>query len=84
MRELGEDYTPSVQQLARFQDMGRAVRLSWGSGAVAKALLPSVRLIRQLAMLERMSASPGMARAILESNFRIDVRPILPTITAPP
>ena len=30
-----------------------------------------------------MSASPGMARAALEATFRIDVRPILPTITAP-
>ena len=30
-----------------------------------------------------MSASPGMARATIESAFRIDVRPILPTITAP-
>jgi class 3 adenylate cyclase len=35
------------------------------------------------AMFERMSASPGMLRATLESAFRIDVRPILPTITAP-
>jgi class 3 adenylate cyclase len=34
-------------------------------------------------MLERMSASPGMARATLEAAFRIDVRPILPTITVP-
>jgi class 3 adenylate cyclase len=34
-------------------------------------------------MLERMSASPGMARATLEAVFRVDVRPILPTITAP-
>ena len=34
-------------------------------------------------MLERMCASPGMARATLEAGFRIDVRPILPTITAP-
>jgi class 3 adenylate cyclase len=39
--------------------------------------------MRQLAMLERMCASPGMARASLEAAFRIDVRPILPTITAP-
>jgi class 3 adenylate cyclase len=30
-----------------------------------------------------MSASPEMARATLEAMFRIDVRPILPTITAP-
>jgi class 3 adenylate cyclase len=48
-----------------------------------KGFLPSVRSIRQLAMLERMSASPGMARATLEAAFRIDVRPILPTITVP-
>src|SRR6185312_12870476 len=27
--------------------------------------------------------SPGMARATLEAMFRIDVRPILPTITTP-
>ena len=39
--------------------------------------------MRQLAMFERMCASPGMVRATLESNFRIDVRPILPTIAAP-
>jgi len=30
-----------------------------------------------------MCASPGMVRAVLESNLRIDVRPILPTLTAP-
>ena len=30
-----------------------------------------------------MSASPGMARATLEAAFRIDVRPILPTLAAP-
>ena len=81
--ELGEDYTPSTEQIARLQELGRAVRSAWGSGAALKGLLPSVRSIRQLAMLERMSASPGMARATLESAFRIDVRPILPTITAP-
>ena len=34
-------------------------------------------------MVERMSASPGMARAALEAVFRTDVRSILPTITAP-
>ena len=81
--ELGEDYTPSVQQLARWQAWCRAAGSAWGSGEALKALLPSVRSIRQLAMVERMSASPGMARAALEAVFRIDVRPILPTITVP-
>ena len=81
--ELGEDYTPSTEQLARLQEFGRAVRSAWGSGAALKLCCRRSRSIRQLAMLERMSASPGMARATLEAVFRIDVRPILPTITAP-
>ena len=81
--ELGEDYTPSGEQLARFQEFPRAGRSAWGSGAALKCLLPSVGSMRQLAMFERMGASPGMARATLEAMFRIDVRTILPTITAP-
>jgi class 3 adenylate cyclase len=82
--ELGEDYTPSAKQLARWQAWLRAAGFSWGSGAAVKALLPSVRSsMRQLGMIERMSASPGMARATLEAVFRIDVRPILPTISVP-
>ena len=81
--ELGEDYTPSTAQIARFQELGRAMTSGWGSGVAAKAMMPSVRSMRQLAMLERMCASPGMARATIESNMRIDVRPILPTLAAP-
>jgi pimeloyl-ACP methyl ester carboxylesterase/class 3 adenylate cyclase len=81
--ELGEDYTPSMKQIARFQEFSRVALSAWGSGATAKAMFPSVRSMRQLGMVERMSASPGMLRATLESNLRIDVRPILPTLTAP-
>src|SRR5215218_8416029 len=81
--EMGEDYTPSTEQFARCLELGRAAFSEWGSGAAITALLPSVRSNRQLGMLERMSASPGMARATLESAMRLDVRPILPTITAP-
>jgi pimeloyl-ACP methyl ester carboxylesterase len=81
--ELGEDYTPSTEQLARAQEFPRAVRSAWGSGAAFRALLPSFGSIRQLAMLERMFASPGMARASVEAMFRTDLRPILPTLSAP-
>jgi class 3 adenylate cyclase len=81
--ELGEDYTPTTEQLAGVQEFGRAARSAWGSGATLKGLNPSVRSIRQLGMAERMSASPGMARATVEALFRIDVRPILSTIAAP-
>jgi class 3 adenylate cyclase len=80
--EMDEKWWPSTKQLARIHEMGRAVRSAWGSGATAKIMFPSVRSMRQLAMFERMCASPGMVRATMESAFRIDVRPILPTITA--
>jgi class 3 adenylate cyclase len=84
LAELGEDYTPTTEQIARVQEFGRAVRSAWGTGAASSIATPSVRAsMRQRAMLERMCASPGMARATLEALFRIDVRPILPTITAP-
>jgi pimeloyl-ACP methyl ester carboxylesterase/class 3 adenylate cyclase len=81
--EWGEDYTPSTEQIVCLQEMVRAARSAWGSGATVKSWFPSFRSTRQLAMFERMSASPGMLRATLESAFRIDVRPILPTLTAP-
>ncbi|PXX11023.1 adenylate/guanylate cyclase domain-containing protein [Mycolicibacterium moriokaense] len=83
LSELGDDYTPSVEQIIRLQELARAVSSAWGSGAALHALIPSVRSTRQLGMLERMSASPGMARATLEACFRIDIRPIMPTITVP-
>jgi pimeloyl-ACP methyl ester carboxylesterase/class 3 adenylate cyclase len=83
LRELGEDDTPSEEQYAHAQEFLRAVRSAWGSGAALRVALPWYGSIRQLGMLERMYASPGMARASLEALFWIDVRPILPTISAP-
>lgn len=83
LRELGEDYTPSTQQIEVWKEFGDAVRSDWGAGRALKCLVPSVRSIRQLGMLERMCASPGMARATTEASFGIDVRPILPTIAVP-
>jgi pimeloyl-ACP methyl ester carboxylesterase len=82
--ELGEHYAPSVEHIARVQKLGRAVRSAWGTGAALSIGVPSARAsTRQRGKLERMCASPGMARATAEATFRIDVRPILPTITAP-
>ncbi len=81
--ELGERYTPSTKQIARLQEMILAARSAWGSGATTNVMFPSMRSARQLAVFERMCASPGMFRATIEALFRVDVRPILPTLTAP-
>lgn len=78
-----DKYAWSEDQLARILAMARAARFRWGSGETARLMLPSVKSIRQLAMFERMVASPGMIRATMESTFRTDVRPILPTIATP-
>lgn len=83
LTEMGEDYTPSTRQLATFQEFGRASTSQWGTGAALKLLLPDAGSVRQLGMVERMSASPGMARATLGALFRIDVRSVLSTIMAP-
>ena len=83
VRDLGEKYSPSAEQISRLQDFTRTARAEWGSGAAAKALFPSVRSLRQLAMFERMAASPGMARATMESNLHIDLRPVLSTLNVP-
>ncbi|MGH2864496.1 MAG: adenylate/guanylate cyclase domain-containing protein [Solirubrobacteraceae bacterium] len=80
---LGAEYEPSAEQVAQIQEFGRSVRTSWGSGEALRILLPSVRSLRQLGALERMCASPGMARATIEAVFRLDVRPVLPSVSVP-
>ena len=81
--EMGDEYAPTVEQVVHFQEQARAVRGQWGSGAAVRCAMPSMGSMRQLGMFERLCASPGMARATFEAAFRIDVRPILPTIAAP-
>ncbi len=81
--ELGAKYAPSLEQVRRIQAFARAARSQWGSGASAKAMTPSVRSLRQLAMFERMASSPGMARATMESNLHIDLRSVLSTLGVP-
>src|ERR1700757_2260637 len=48
--ELDADYMPSVEQIARIQEIDCAIRSAWGSGAALSMTEPSVRSIRQLAM----------------------------------
>jgi pimeloyl-ACP methyl ester carboxylesterase len=76
-------YTPTVAQVAVLQEMTRAGFTQWGTGQMIKAMFPSARTGRQLGMLERMCASPGMIRAAMQSLFRLDIRPLLSSITAP-
>jgi pimeloyl-ACP methyl ester carboxylesterase len=67
--EVDEKYWPSTKQIVGLQELGRAIGSGWGSGAAATCMFPSVRSMRQLAMLERMSASPSDGAGILRSGF---------------
>jgi len=80
---LGERYTPTEHQLLRLREVGRAARDSWGTGAAMAMFMPSVRSRQQLGMIERVSASPGMARATLTALTGMDLRSVLPTVLVP-
>ena len=59
----------------------------WGEGALLQWFLPSFaddEVVKQRwARYQRTGASPGMARALIESMLRLDIRDILPTIRVP-
>jgi pimeloyl-ACP methyl ester carboxylesterase len=79
---LPERYWPTDAQLERFAALQKT-RDSWGKGEVLAELVPSLGDAQQLGMLERLCASPGMARATLQSAVLINVIDVLPTITVP-
>jgi len=59
----------------------------WGTGAFIKGVAPSrakdPAAVAQFAKFERLSASPGAYKAILQQNALIDVRPILSNVRVP-
>jgi pimeloyl-ACP methyl ester carboxylesterase len=80
---LGDQYVPDDAQIARLQALGRAVRDSWGTGAAMALFTPSIRSRQQLGMIERVSASPGMVRAVIGALAGLDVRSVLPVLNVP-
>ena len=80
---MGERYAPDLEQIGRLQALGRAVLDSWGTGAAMALFMPSVRSRQQLGMIERVSASPGMARATVAAMSGVDVRAVLPVLNVP-
>jgi pimeloyl-ACP methyl ester carboxylesterase len=85
LRERGieEQYIPTVEGAQRMLDFREATYERWGSGDALDLLVPSFGNKAALGLLERLSASPGMARATMESASSLDVADLLPSITAP-
>jgi class 3 adenylate cyclase len=74
-------YAPSSEMWDMYLDM------DWGEGTTANLLAPTQALdeefVQRWARFERMSASPGMIRAILRMCSQVDVRDVLSTVAVP-
>jgi pimeloyl-ACP methyl ester carboxylesterase len=82
-KRLPERYWPTDAQLKRAARAFQKALDSWGEGEALAELIPSLGDAQQLGMIERLCASPGMARATLQSLALINITDILPTIRVP-
>lgn len=82
-RGIPEQYWPTPAQVERLVAFQRHAAESWGEGKALRLLVPDQGDPIQLALLERVCASPGMARATMESGMRLDVTDLLPTVAVP-
>ena len=55
----------------------------WGEGKALKELVPAQGNEAQLGLIERLCASPAMARATMLSAQRLDVADLLPSVAVP-
>lgn len=78
------DWAPKGEERS---ERSEALIAQWGQGAVPAALAPSLRddpeFIRWCGRMERYSASPGTAHAVLQALADTDVRHVLPSIRVP-
>lgn len=82
------DFFPDLEGLRQmWRDLDEIVIPRWGEGQfflkVAPSWAESELHRRTMGIAERACASPGMVRALVDSLRGLDVRAILPTITAP-
>jgi class 3 adenylate cyclase len=79
------DWATPREQREAYIDSGALE--SWGDGSRILDLAPksaaNPRLRDWFARLERLSASPGTAAALMRMNGQVDVRPVLQSIQAP-
>ena len=86
-RLLGDDdYFPWLWREFPPQE-GDEIESGWGQGILLRRLAPKEAmdpvLLRAFAAYERQSASPGMAKAMLQMLYEGDVRNVLPAIRVP-
>jgi class 3 adenylate cyclase len=84
---FADDTYPIGWDRAQYEALIDAVLSGWGQGRLLPLVAPSTthdeRLLSWWAGYERLAASPGVAAALLRIAFDVDVRDLLPVITAP-
>jgi len=81
-----EDYNAGLTP-EEYERFVARVEKVWGSGRFLRAVMPDVpdddERLRDLARIERQSMSPAVVGAIFRGLYAIDVRAVLPAISAP-
>ena len=81
------DYPEGAEQQAVFELMRKTIYHAWGEGDLIAFFAPSVKNISAaqqfFAKLERMSASPRMARKAWDWMWELDVRPVARALRVP-
>ena len=80
---LPEHCWPTEAQYAGLMALWESASERWGEGEAMARLLPTLGDAQQLGVLERLCASPAMARATIQSACLINVADVLPTISVP-
>jgi pimeloyl-ACP methyl ester carboxylesterase len=80
---LADDEVLDEPQLERLRRFAQHILNDWGEGKALKELVPNQGDEAQLGLIERLAASPGMARATLASGARLDVLDLLPSVNVP-
>jgi class 3 adenylate cyclase len=83
-RSEGDDTGLAPEEWERYVEYSEHV---WGSGRFIRRMMPNVQVddaqLRDLARIERQSIPPAMVGAILRWLYAVDVRAVLPAISAP-
>jgi class 3 adenylate cyclase len=86
-RMLATDDYPAGQPVNESERRLDQIESGWGRGMMLDLFAPTMRSVPGVqeawARYERMSASPGVARAMIENIYRLDVRDVLPLIRVP-
>jgi pimeloyl-ACP methyl ester carboxylesterase len=86
--DWSEDYLPEARdRLDHFWDTHFDTTTRWGEGTMIAAWAPSLKdapgFWQAAGSAERICASPGMARAVLQAARVMDARAALPQVSAP-